>query len=729
MRPIRKSPEVRKNRPANNCRVEPLERRVLYSAANVHAAPGFTLPIVAPPAIASARRQSLSSHTTIDGTPIGYTPSQLRTAYGVNGISFGGVAGDGSGKTIAIVIWGDDPDMVSSTSPLFNESDLHQFDLAMGLADPPSFMKVDETGGSNYPSTAFGTSTEISLDVEWSHAMAPGANIVLVEAADNYDASLFGKAMNYARHLPSVSVISMSFGAPDGSYETVNDPYFTTPNGHQGITFVASSGDFGNIPEYPATSPNVVSVGGTSLYLNSNNSYQSESGWSGSGGGVSAAEAQPAYQKGYVSKYSTSFRTSPDISLDADPNTGVAVLDSFDYGGWAPGQIGGTSLSAPATAGLFAIVNQGRALEGKGTLPGLSGTLPALYRLSKSSPGDFNDITTGNNGSAAQRGYDLVTGIGTPVANLLVPDLVAVGPVTAPTNLHTTSVNATSVGLAFNGPLASGITYRVADSLNGGATWTHIGDASGTTYLATGLPQEARVLFKVRAAQANAYSAYSNTVSVTLPTPQPTPTPVPTAPTNLQVTSVSDNSVNLAFDAPIVSGIVYRVADSLDGGATWTHLGDTPNDTYVAIGFSPGTNVSFEVRAANGTIYSAYSNVVNVTLPTPPPPPPPTPTPTPDPTPAAPSDLVAARDDSLPGLNVVLTWINNDRIASVNIARSTDGVNFTHLATVSPGVNRFTDTSGLRSGKEYYYEIRSFVVESGQTYFSSYSNIDPAIPR
>ena len=157
----------------------------------------------------------------------------------------------------------------------------------------------------------------------------------------------------------------MSWGGGEFSSESRYDSYFTTPSGHGGVTFVASSGDSGSPVGYPAISPNVLSVGGTTLNLNSQGGYSSESGWSGSGGGISAYESQPSYQKGVVTQ-STIYRTNPDVAYDADPNTGFPVYDSYNNPASSPwGQWGGTSDAAPQWAALIAIADQGRALAGK----------------------------------------------------------------------------------------------------------------------------------------------------------------------------------------------------------------------------------------------------------------------------------------------------------------------------------------------------------------------------
>ena len=158
------------------------------------------------------------------------------------------------------------------------------------------------------------------------------------------------------------------------------------------MTFVASSGDSGAPVGYPAISSKVLSVGGTTLNLNSQGGYLSESGWSGSGGGISAYESQPSYQKGVVTQ-STTYRTNPDVAYDANPSTGFPVYDSYNNPASAPwGQWGGTSDAAPQWAALIAIADQGRALAGKAALDGATQTLPMLYALPSS---DFHDITSG----------------------------------------------------------------------------------------------------------------------------------------------------------------------------------------------------------------------------------------------------------------------------------------------------------------------------------------------
>ena len=361
-------------------------------------------------------------------SPSGYTPAQIQSAYGVNGV------GNGAGQTIAIVDAYDDPAFVDSSAAGNSNSDLAKFDEAFGLPSPPSFIKLNEYGSSsNLPGVdpaGAGNSqgnweVEEALDVEWAHAIAPAANIVLVECNSGNSADMFQGVVT-AAGLPGVSVVSMSWGSGEFSGETFYDSDFTTPGGHQGVTFVASTGDQGSPGDYPAYSPKVLAVGGTSLSLSANGSYGSETAWSGSGGGTSAYETEPAYQDGVAG---TAGRSIPDVSSDANPSTGVAVYDSYNGTSATPWeQVGGTSVAAPTWAGLIAIADAARVAAGHPTLNGESETLPAIYSIPS---GDYHDITTGGNGGeSAGPGYDRVTGLGSPRANLMVSDLAAYGATT-----------------------------------------------------------------------------------------------------------------------------------------------------------------------------------------------------------------------------------------------------------------------------------------------------------
>jgi subtilase family serine protease len=211
----------------------------------------------------------------------------------------------------------------------------------------------------------------------------------------------------------------MSWGAGDYSGETSLDSHFNKP----GVMFLAAAGDAGGAVDYPAASPYVVSVGGTSLPLDSSgNRTGAESAWSGGGGGASLFEAEPTYQVNYGINFTNGNRGTPDVAYNADPNTGVAVYDSYSYlgqRGWLV--IGGTSAGAPQWAGLVALVDQGRATP----LTSSDLTNSSIYNAAVGSAyaANYNDITTGSNGYPATTGYDLATGLGSPIANALVPYL------------------------------------------------------------------------------------------------------------------------------------------------------------------------------------------------------------------------------------------------------------------------------------------------------------------
>jgi subtilase family serine protease len=404
--------------------------------------------------------------------PVGLTPSQVRQAYGINAITFSSngttIAGTGTGQTIAIVDAYDDPSIAT---------DLSVFDQQFGLAAPPSFVKVGLNASGTASTTSFPTQNsgwagEEELDVEWAHASAPDASIVLVEANSASNNDLLA-GVNYARNYAGVTAVSMSWGGSDFSGQTQDDSYFTTPAGHVGITFFASAGDSGTPSGWPATSSHVVAVGGTTLNVDAAGDYLSESAWSDSGGGLSSVVTQPSYQSGLVIHNGSQvisangMRAVPDVAYLADPNTGVAVYGSYGFGGWA--QVGGTSAGAPEWAALMAIVDQGRVDNGLTPLDGATQTLPMLYQLPSS---NFHDITTGSNGYAAGPGFDLVTGRGSPVANLLVPALAGSSsggttsqPPTVATAAHVVSSTATTVTLGALGADqagASSLTYTWA---------------------------------------------------------------------------------------------------------------------------------------------------------------------------------------------------------------------------------------------------------------------------
>jgi subtilase family serine protease len=366
-------------------------------------------------------------------TPASLSPAQIRHAYGFDQIAFPSngqsIVGDGRGQTIAIVDAFHNPTVA-------NDADV--FDRAFTIGGSQSlftqygpasqFLTVATPQGT--PATDAGWSEEIALDVEWAHAIAPGAHILLVEAKSDSLTDLLA-AVDYARRQPTVAAVSMSWGANEFRSEASFDSYFTTPARHTGVTFVGASGDNGAPATWPSVSSNVLAVGGSTLRVDSAGNYLSESAWGGSGGGVSSFVSRPNFQSSLLGGAT---RGAPDVSFDANPSTGFSVYSASHWR-----TIGGTSAGAPQWAALVAIADQGRALNGRAALD-TGAALSAIYGLSAS---DFHDVTTGSNGYAARAGYDLATGRGSPIANRVVNDLAGFRNSTPPT---TTNNGGTTTG-------------------------------------------------------------------------------------------------------------------------------------------------------------------------------------------------------------------------------------------------------------------------------------------
>jgi subtilase family serine protease len=604
----------------------------------------------------------------------GFGPSQIAHAYGFDQITFNGVTGDGRGQTIAIIDAYDQPNIVS---------DLAAFDSAFGIAAPPKFTRVNQTGGTSYPGSNTSWGLETSLDVEWAHAMAPGANILLVEATTNNWSDLF-TAIDYARSQANVAVVSMSFGGLEWSGENSYDSHFTTPSGHNGVTFIASSGDSGSsgAPNYPSVSPNVLAVGGTQLTLDSSNNWSSETGWSGSGGGISAYEAQPGYQNGVVTQ-STKWRTVPDVAYNASGSSPFGVYDTSGYGGWIA--VYGTSAGAPQWASLIAIADQGRAANSQGTLDGFSQTLPKLYSIAQT---DFHDITTGSNGGySAGQGYDLVTGRGTPYANLIANDLIdSTGgnkppTVATPASASPNPVTGTTTNLSVLGADDGGesnLTY----------TWTVTSEPSGAsapTYSINGTNA-------AKNTTATFYSAGSYTFQVTitdkggLSVTSSTSVTVNQTLTGVSVAPGKDTLAPNAKQQFVASAVdQFGKAMASQPAFTWSLSGiGTLNSSglYTA----PGTTGTATVKAAA----SAMSSTAAVTVTT---------------VPLAPTNLTAT---AVSKHQVNLAW----QEASSNqtgfiIQRSPDGSSWKQIASVGASARSYQDTSVSRRST-YYYRVEAY---------------------
>jgi autotransporter-associated beta strand protein len=517
----------------------------------------------------------------------GFSPSLIQSAYGISSLpNFSNAVGEnGAGQTIALIDMYTDPNI---------ESDLTTFDEEFGLPAPPSFLATSETGGTPTGGESGGWDGEESLDVEWAHALAPMANILVVECADNLNegADWAATATNVkdsqtGTYGGGASVVSMSFTSYGGyDEEPSSDSQFSAAN-YPGVTFLSGTGDngeannaatvsiaapgsgyspgellqvnngsspngalallqvtavngsggvksvviasggfytadpanpasvtpsgggngatfnltYGNQAGYPSDSPDVVAVGGTALAVNANGGYGSEGVWNdnngsgATGGGISDFETAPTYQQGLTIHNGGStisaggMRATPDVTFVGDPYSGVPIYDSYGGSTTYPAsnwqQIGGTSLATPCWAALVAIADQVRVANGGTPLTGQTQTLPILYSLYDNGANPnysqyFNDVTVGNNSVGgptaytAGPGYDLVSGLGSPIENNLIPALAnAISYVGATgTNTYVLQAVGSNIVLTDNGSQVA--SYPIASTssvvIDGGTT-------------------------------------------------------------------------------------------------------------------------------------------------------------------------------------------------------------------------------------------------------------------
>ena len=560
---------------------------------------------------------------------LGFTPAQIRNAYGLDALPLdaNGKPLDGSGQTIAVIAAYDDPNLFV---------DLDRFDTQFRLTSSgptlydqygaaSSFLSVLNQNGQPTPLPEENETwaDEEIMDVEWAHAIAPGAKIVVIECNSDDNADYFSGARIGAA-VAGVSVVSMSFGTTEGtaaeqvtaSDEAMYDAYFTTPSGHQGITFLAASGDKGiNDASYPAFSPNVVAVGGTTLTLNAEGSYSDETGWSGSGGGSSRFEEEPPWQR---SVQTTGERAIPDVSFDADTVTGVAEINSYGKpvsNAWDVGN--GTSLGTPCFAGLIAIANEGRLATGEFVLNGDSDSAETMQALYSAPVNDFNKPAIISNNGQANNGtdfaglsnptnYNEVTGLGTPKANLLTAYLIAY---TGPLSFSPSRLLDGVVGSAYDQSItASGgvgpktLTYTI----DSGAIPAGLSLVASTSELdITGTPTAAgSVTFDVTATDTNGETdteTYSLTINAA---------PAPTV-TGISPATGPDSGGSLVT----ISGTGLAGAIAVDFGATpGTIVSDSDSQITAASPKGADGLAGVTVVTAGGT--SAADQFTYVAVPT-----------------------------------------------------------------------------------------------------------------
>ena len=431
-----------------------------------------------------------------------YSPAQIRAAYGLPALPAAGVtptaaqaAQMGAGQTIYIVDAYHNPNVAAELAA-FNQ----KFGLptcatkavaatsVLPLAAPSlsgcdlSIVYSTDAGAMTTAAPAYnsGWATEIAMDVQWAHATAPLARIVLIESASPSGSSL-GGAIKLANAM-GPGAVSMSFGGAESSATASLDALFSGAN----MTYLAATGDSGAAVSWPSVSPKVIAVGGTTLTYTGTGA-RTEVAWSGTGGGTSAYTAVPSYQTNLVPGMGTlTRRTVADVSFNADPASGqyVAVMSPGSATvNWL--SAGGTSISAPQWAGVIAVANASRLLAAKPLL-GLPHSI--LYGQISTVPGSyanvFGDVAKGTHGTCstctAKTGYDQLTGLGTPnVANLLtaLTGATPTAPATAP--VVTSAAIAGKVGVA--------LTFTISSTTVNANTYSLTGAPAGMAVATTGV--------------------------------------------------------------------------------------------------------------------------------------------------------------------------------------------------------------------------------------------------
>ena len=538
-------------------------------------------------------------------SPSGLDPATIRSVYNL--------PNTGGSGTIAIIDAFDDPNI---------ESDLNVFCQQFGLptATQANF-ELHKMSSTISPATTGNWGLEISLDVEWAHAIAPNAKILLVESVTNYTTD-FLAAVDYARNRSDVVAISMSWLWPEseiGAYIPDYDSNFTSP---YGASFFACTGDTGSEVNWPSVSVNVTAVGGT--YLESTNPV-TEVAWSGSGGGLSNYELEPGYQTSYGVPSTNGFRAVPDVSYNASDNSPVSVYDTIDYGGWIT--VWGTSMGAPQWAAIKSLavgLNMGGNITNSNLY--LTASNPNTYAE------DFRDITSGSNGSCgyycnAHTGYDYVTGLGSPLFGGLLSSqssqssqeiwtqLLPTGSLPAPRWGHTAvydSVNnlMTIFAGGVNGNNVNDLwVLSAANGLGGTPNWTQLSPTGGPPigrFRPTAIYDTTNNLMTIFGGETyNGGDALNdvwvlsnaNGLGGTPDWTQFSPNPDPTQTTNgfgglpaarWDHTAVYDNSNNIMTifggyhnDVGDLNDVwVLSNANGLGGTPTWTQLNPIPDPVY-----------------------------------------------------------------------------------------------------------------------------------------------------
>ncbi len=568
-----------------------------------------------------------------------YTPAQVRAAYNLpalpasfTGLTAAQLAQFGAGQTIYIVDAYHNPNAAAELAAFNTKFGLpgcttKQYTIGTALPLPAPAANACEfgivyntaAGGITNTAPAYnsGWATEISLDVQWAHAIAPLARIVLIEAPDASINSLVG-GVNLANAM-GPGAVSMSFGANEGTWTSSVDSAFANTK----MTYLAATGDNGVSVSWPSVSTKVLAVGGTSLTY-SGTGTRSEAAWSGTGGGISAYVATPSYQTSAVPGMGTPVRrTVADVSMNANPNTGqyVAVINPGSTTvNWI--SAGGTSMSTPQWAGIVAMANAVRAASGKAVIGQAHSTLNQTISTNATNYAKgFLDVTSGTHGTcgtcSAKTGFDQLTGLGTPNVTNLVTLLNDGGTVAAPI------VN----GAAISGTTGTPLTFTASVSAVNPVTYSLAGAPAGMTITTAGVvswstPVAGTYAVTVKATDTKSGLTGQGVYTVTVKAPPP---PTVTAAT---VTGMAGKALSytVAYTAPnpvtfTLTGAPSGMSISSTGVISWTSpvLG-TYNVTVTAkdskTGFTASAVVSVKISAVPAPVVTGktVSTLVGATV-------------------------------------------------------------------------------------------------------------------
>lgn len=512
-----------------------------------------------------------------------YTPAQIRAAYGLPAlpastasITSAQAAQLGAGQTIYIVDAQSDPNIVAELAAFDQKFGLPGctttsiatntvLPLAASSSSGCTFSVVYNTSSgaltSSGPAYDSGWATEIALDVQWSHATAPLARIILIEAPDASLSSLLGGVA--LANAMGPGVVSMSFAAGEGSWTSQVDATFTAAN----MSYLAAAGDAGAGVNWPAVSPHVLAIGGTKLSYTGSGS-RSETAWTGTGGGVSQYTATPSYQTSAVPGMGApAHRSVTDVSFNADPSSGqyVAVISSgSSVAGWM--SVGGTSLSTPQWAGVLAIAN---ALRAQSSLAPVGAPHSLLYTgistVASTYASDFLDVTQGADGTCsscyAKSGYDLPTGLGTPNVSALLNSL----------STRSTTSGAPVVGsAAVSGTAGTALSFSATVTAAHQVTYVLSNAPTGMTINAAGLvtwakPAVGNYSVTVTATDTQTGLSGHGVYTVTIASQTPVVAPSPPAVAGGSVTGRAGAALSFSAAASSADALTYVLSGAPGG--------------------------------------------------------------------------------------------------------------------------------------------------------------------